>query len=1076
MQMQMQQTQTKTQTKNGNYEIIRIEAKDLKTNNAGDIIFNYPTKAETDTIQDKAEYKAKFLQRKNLKIKARNSELTRILLTLQPERYFDYSEYLFLDDLICLKIGNNTSKYEDIKANNGIIIVNGERFKRCICASGHNRQQKAYFVKETEFDDIMNVALCGINPSLEYTASKINAYIGLMSSDSTPISPDTKINFVVIPDCYNEINEKFTVVTRRTIKDKNKFKDVYNVTDDVQRAEKINAFDGAGIISPEMAKEFSEQLGLDYVASDFQFRCIPAIKGELFTFDFKALAKEKGLTEVKDLWGKVHNINDVDVILTESQFKFHKFFKSYDEWEQAFLQPLTLSNGAKYQRTFNISRYGLQAEDIPREKFISYQALQTLQLTDNDVQTLCENTAKNINDMQSDPDKFLEYKGYKEMNRKLVPPYYKALQNNKYLINDDYLADKIKSDLKAVKLQSCFNRFAVQQTFQTVCPDLYALTEWALGLQPSGILKKGEIYSAITENEKVTLLRYPHIAQEFSDDITVQKNVQLQKWFKYQTATVVLNVWDSTPLKLGTMDFDGDEIYIISDKTICRAAKEQHENTILFDDLESSKGINSKFNDVAGLMQSDLNGFGNNIGAVSNKVTFLWQKLSTLEKGSIEYETCREFIIILSVVNQLTIDFVKTGVKVSIPSMVNAYLKEEITNTDKKVIKKPYFWHYKSNKDLQEFNKNMKLFADYSLNQNDDLNYNDVQFGECDNSTCNKICKYFEENIQLERKRNTKYFVWANYRPYKTDYRKNSNKTYARIAEVLQSLTAEYNALSKAMGDMDYTASDDERTDAFDTFFSYCRYTLLNEFKRGSSDTKMVTLTDYMIYYYYYDNTITGKNKALLWNIFPEQIMKLVSNKEIKGVVTQETKKMQKSIDYNKKRIASKKNNYQKINCYELKNVSQELQFLKAMEFNSQLIIKEINNHEISDDSKRLLATLVILAKLTTNINYIYLYIKGKGRINERTLMYISGLDTDHYKKAIQELCDTKLIDIKKDAEANRIIISIVNEYKITAADNDITFNIYKDSKDEYRWNNEDVQELPHIIDSLFRKNVKYSA
>ena len=84
-----------------------------------------------------------------------------------------------------------------------------------------------------------------------------------------------------------------------------------------------NAFDGSGIVSPEMARRWQEDLSLDYMPSSFILRSA-WIKGLVSVFDFHKFAREVANNDIIiDVWGNKNNINDIDVILTSSQFKMY---------------------------------------------------------------------------------------------------------------------------------------------------------------------------------------------------------------------------------------------------------------------------------------------------------------------------------------------------------------------------------------------------------------------------------------------------------------------------------------------------------------------------------------------------------------------------------------------------------------------------------------------------------------------------------------------------------------------------------------------------------------------------------
>src|SRR5690606_26568165 len=98
----------------------------------------------------------------------------------------------------------------------------------------------------------------------------------------------------------------------------------------------------------------------------FMFR-MPWMKGLLTPFDFKKFALQHGKTKIVDIYGKEYNIIDdnINIILTKSQFKMSKYYVSWDEYKENF-------------KKYNCEASKLNIEDIGADANINYQMLQTL--------------------------------------------------------------------------------------------------------------------------------------------------------------------------------------------------------------------------------------------------------------------------------------------------------------------------------------------------------------------------------------------------------------------------------------------------------------------------------------------------------------------------------------------------------------------------------------------------------------------------------------------------------------------------------------------------------------------------
>ena len=289
-------------------------------------------------------------------------------------------------------------------------------------------------------------------------------------------------------------------------------------------------FDGAGLVDVRIATIWSYELGLDYLPSAFQFRAIPGIKGNLYVFDFDKFAKEFGKDIISDAWGKENKlyIEDgelaINVILTKSQYKFFEYL-SFDNWKAEFE-----TERYGYKRTFNISMVSDKFEDIKDKVLLSYQPLQSLNLSLEEIKELCAETIKKIGSISTDVNEFLKYRGLldskedgngRSRQKTVVPPYYKALiKNPTQLFADKYIQAKVQDDIKKFKENTCKGAVLVPGNYQTLMPDIFALAQWSFGIEPTGLLKADEVYSNYwLKKENPPLFCTGKIKKEFYDKL-----------------------------------------------------------------------------------------------------------------------------------------------------------------------------------------------------------------------------------------------------------------------------------------------------------------------------------------------------------------------------------------------------------------------------------------------------------------------------------------------------------------------------------------------------------------------------
>ena len=242
------------------------------------------------------------------KIKIRSSEIVRIVTSLNPDGCKkDGSKYVYVKDLVILKIGKAYNKYyqclceerkthkEDIgvftleiieiNENNNQTVLESIRYKRLLCGSSFIRNAKEMYVREELFNKVMEVLLTGIKSSALFPIDKVakySTYLGLAATDSKPVSMP---NICVVKDFTKKIKDAFDIVKQTKNENGTLEYEVINFSDTGKETEEeVNCFDGAGIVSYERAVIWAKELGLDYVPSSFQIRVLNGIKGNLYTF------------------------------------------------------------------------------------------------------------------------------------------------------------------------------------------------------------------------------------------------------------------------------------------------------------------------------------------------------------------------------------------------------------------------------------------------------------------------------------------------------------------------------------------------------------------------------------------------------------------------------------------------------------------------------------------------------------------------------------------------------------------------------------------------------------------------
>lgn len=888
------------------YEVVRLNIRDMQKDNPK---FSM-TKSNLSTE----------------KIKIRSSEIVRIVTSFNPDSCKkDGSKYLYIKDLVILKIGKAYNKYyqclcEDRKTNkedigvftleiieidenNNQTVLETIRYKRLLCGSSFVRNAKEMYVREELHNKVMEVLLTGIKADALFPKDKVakySTYLGLAATDSKPVSMP---NICVVRDFTKKIKDAFDIVKQTKNKNGIFEYEVINFTDTLKETEeKVNCFDGAGIVSYERAVIWAKELGLDYVPSSFQIRVLNGIKGNLYTFpvtEYIKYLEDNNLQEhlvVQDLWDTLVNIKEqnIDVFLTESQFKFHTMYGSFEEWKSAFDIDIQY-NGHSYKRRFNISEVSKNIDKLKDELWSAYQPLQTLGFTDNELVKLAEPTVSMSKTLYTDANEFIKYRGiaiesdieeagneekyYKESD--LIPLYYKGLALDDSLQYDPYIRKKIENDLESLQRRIFMGKIILNGNYQTAIPDLLALMQHICGMPVIGALKKGEIYSnywSTKEVEKVSIWRNPHIACEWIN-AKVINNEETKRWFKYQNSGIVTDIYGTLALRLGTMDFDGDTIASVHSDIIYNAVERTDIHTIRFIPYkdENTNRVKEKFciNDFEKIMHTNKLGFQNNIGDVTNKVTVLWALYGDT-KDEAKKKKISDSIKIMSAINQLIIDFVKTGIKVPIPKDILAIVSGA---------KKPAFMQNKGGRwiddkktdaNAKNFNFVLAEMVDKDGKMVSDEFVREQKKYELTNGTVDRLYNYLSETlseIKLD-------FESSAQKCQFTKLLKNIpyiyNATYPKVEERLKELLNIHNIIcgKKYYDEKEGTCIGDS-TWRFDRFYSYCENELLEICHNRE------TLLNYLIHLFYTNENFYNCDKAILWNVFGEDICNRYMKREI---------------------------------------------------------------------------------------------------------------------------------------------------------------------------------------------------
>lgn len=476
---------------------------------------------------------------KNKREDLRNKKTSSKVLEKLDETIARINKILLIDEIVNVVVDSedNNKDYDELVKKG--FMVNGIRYTRLACGSGMARRATVSFFREDIFDNMHEKLMNGLELT-EINIAKLNAYYGLYLSGCEFVSEPNQV--VVIPDYEPILKDKkvdwiYDVATVDEKGRKYEYRDIEEKVMDI----KANVFDGQGLISPSLCRKWSEDLELDYIPCSFIIRtCFT--KGLVVEFDFHKYAKENGITTIKDKWGKIYDIEKVDMILTESQMKMHKYYKSWDEF---------LKYHKKYKHSWGVTRYNKPPykEDVMTR--LNYQYIQTLSLDKEKVIKLAEPTLEWIKKV-CEGDKlysllFLlgvskETDVISEVFDKVNNTYVQAIINNDRFLKEEQIQKFMYNSIKKYIKESKIGKLWVEGKYEFMISDPYALTQWALGKEVTGLLNEHEHWSK-NKTGKYDGCRSPLVDSSEHNPLNFIHTDDTRKWFSQIDTGIIYNIF-----------------------------------------------------------------------------------------------------------------------------------------------------------------------------------------------------------------------------------------------------------------------------------------------------------------------------------------------------------------------------------------------------------------------------------------------------------------------------------------------------------------------------------------------------
>lgn len=553
--------------------------------------------------------------KKQKKLPATREQRTRIKALYEKLYSLQYQK-----DYFCM-IMNSDKDYD--RANEGFQI-NGYSYHRLLGTNGGIKKSTITYIGDNVYEEIVKRMENGRNREKPLIPAKLEAYRALICSGSTPV---TMPRILIVRDCFLTFRE-----------------DVLKISDDCGEEPTLTYekdyeiqycdSDGYGFMSPD----YSRIINRDLYGEDAKNATIPGVntryawtKGMLFTFDFVEFARQINRENymVQDAWGTWRDVREYDVILTTSMVKL---WDSYDSLEH-YIQ---CCNENHYQ--FSVAK--TMPQKLENVRNFNYQFLQTYDLTDEELQTLCQPTINEITDVLGGDYRktivFLKGMFLNEENAdKGGNDFIKAIMIEPYMLHDPFVLEKVHRMIKKRITMAAKGSIKINGNFAIVSGDLYALAQSVFGLPVTGLLKAGEVYHKywIDRNVgEIALFRAPMTCHNNIRRRKVVHNADMDFWYQYQTTGIILNAHDTTCDALNGADKDSDTFFTTDNEIIIRNTK--NSPTIECVQRKAKKIIPTEQDMVA----ANKLAFGDEIGTTTNRITAMIERQAAFSKDSEEYQ------------------------------------------------------------------------------------------------------------------------------------------------------------------------------------------------------------------------------------------------------------------------------------------------------------------------------------------------------------------------------------------------------------------------------------------------------
>lgn len=462
--------------------------------------------------------------------------------------------------------------------------IKGRKYVRFLRSSGASRNGKCLFIREDMYESVMNKLLMGLKfeKDKEYMLSSVEAYVALASSsiiDTMEIKPE---NILLIEDIQSVFKDKVISVYQN--EGTNKL-ETRNEETEIEN----DIFDGQALMDISLFRSGSNNV--DYEEKGMLLLRNLWTKTCAFNCNIQEFFKDNDIKSIAQLNGKTiaKRVEDIKLILTPNSIKYLKF----GEWEDYI---------GNLPTTWGVVKYEKPPKNFDGKLVLtSYQFLNTLQLSKNEVELLLKDSIDYVNGLKKETALLKQHIGVKSEDDDFLFSSFKSkyevvkclLSANDDFARTDFFFNFRKDIVDAYVKHIRSGHIYVNGNYSVLCGNGIEMLKSSI-LEAAGkalfdiekdesILNVDEIYcKRFADEQELTGVRSPHITMS---NLWLCKNKysdKIDKYFNSSNEIVHVNSIGSNILeKLNSADFDSDSLLLTDNEVILKSVKKNYKRFLV---------------------------------------------------------------------------------------------------------------------------------------------------------------------------------------------------------------------------------------------------------------------------------------------------------------------------------------------------------------------------------------------------------------------------------------------------------------------------------------------------------------